>query len=191
MRHTSDHRSKLNGNLIEQARAALQGDRVSEINRRLMQTILKVATREGDLTRPDIEEMADTPSSVATDWFKKGAVPDPATIAKLARGLHVNAHWLLTGEEPQSLPGEGKETADEIFAMGARAVIKDVRELVPELVRIIETRFSTSRLTHQEAIRRAEEALAAARRVDRQAVRTPGRRRRTRKRQGAPRSHRE
>lgn len=148
----------------------------SEINKRLMQVILHAIERDGR-TRRDIEHMAEASSPTVSDWFHKGAVPDATTIAKLARGLHVNAHWLLTGQGPKAPPGEGRDKADELFALGAAAVLQEHRELLEAL----ETRWSASLVTHEDAIQRAAEAIAFVRREDHRAARTPGRRRQARK----------
>src|ERR687891_1803031 len=100
-----------------------------EINRRLMQVIQHAIQQKG-MTRREIEHLAQASSPTVSDWFNKGAVPDAVTIARLCRGLRVNAHWVLTGIGPQALPGEGRSDADQAFALGASAVVSDLRDSV-------------------------------------------------------------
>lgn len=148
----------------------------SGINKRLIHVISQAVERDG-LTRRDIEHMAEASSPTVSDWFHKGAVPDAITIDKLCRGLHVNAHWVITGQGPKSPPGEGREKADELFALGAAAVLQEHRDLL----RALETRWSASLLTHEDAIQRAAEAVDFVRREDRRTAQTPGRRKQARK----------
>lgn len=148
-----------------------------EINRRMMQVVHHAMQQDG-LTRRALEHMTETASPTVSDWFNHGAVPDAGTIAKLARGLHVNAHWLLTGKGPPSPLGEGREKADELFALGAAAVLQDLRELLGKL----EANYSPAVLSHGAAI---QEALADLRQDDRRASQTPARRSSARKRRKA------
>lgn len=151
-----------------------------EINRRMMQVVRHAMQQDG-LTRRALEHMTETASPTVSDWFNHGAVPDAGTIAKLARGLHVNAHWLLTGKGPQSPPGEGREKADELFTLGASAVLHDLREILGTL----EARWSAAVLAHEDAIRRAGEAVAFVRRENRRTDQTPGRRKSPRRKRTA------
>lgn len=195
-----------NGRLIEAAEEAMKRDyddvpKINrQINRRLMQAIHKAAKQDGLLTRPDIEEMAGVASSVATDWFHKCSVPDAPTIGKLARGLHVNSHWLLTDQGPKSTLGEGRGKADELFTIGAASVINDVRDKLQALLETLEATWSASILTHENAVRwsqvasglaaraatsasqRAAEVSALAHRERQMADVSPRRRRKVRKR---------
>lgn len=153
----------------------------SEINRRLMQVIHNAIGRDG-FARRDIEHMAGASSPTVSDWFHKGAVPDAVTIGRLCRGLRVNAHWVITGQGPKSPPGEGKEKADELFAVGAAAVLQSVQQKIAA----VEAEFSATLLSHESAIQRAraaaDAALATGRLEAQRADRTPGRRHQARRR---------
>ena len=145
-----------------------------EINRRLMQVIQHAIQQKG-MTRREIEHLAQASSPTVSDWFNKGAVPDAVTIARLCRGLRVNAHWVLTGIGPQALPGEGRSDADQAFALGASAVVSDLRDSVS----VIEARWGGQSSTRSvaEVLRRLVEQ------EDRRTAATPGRRTRARKTQ--------
>ncbi len=153
----------------------MSADGRSEINQRLMEIIHQAMRRDG-LARRQIEHMADVSSPTVSDWFNNGAVPDAVVIGRLCRGLRVNAHYVITGQGPKSPPGEGNETADELFALGAAAVLQDHRDLFGTL----ERRWSASLLTHEDAIRRAQVALEVALRERPRIAQTPARRKKAR-----------
>lgn len=102
----------------------------SEYNREMNKRLMSVFKAKG-LTQADVVRASGATSPTVTDWFNRGAVPDPITLGRLAKAIRVNGHWLLTGQGPKSLPGEG--SSDELYSIGAQAVILELEKLLRAL----------------------------------------------------------
>jgi hypothetical protein len=135
----------------------------SEINRRMMQVV-----REQGLTQADCVRGTGATSPTVTDWFNKAAVPDAATLGRFCRMTRTNAHWMITGTGPKQAPGEGETQSDLAFALGARAVLTELKRVVGHL----EMAYFGGRATSLD-----EAALAAMKVLER----TSGLSRRTRR----------
>jgi transcriptional regulator with XRE-family HTH domain len=138
----------------------------SEINKRMMTVI-----REQGVTQADLVRATGATSPTVTDWFNKGAVPDAATLARVARHLRLNGHWLLTGEGSPLAPGEGETQTDVAFALGARTVLTELRRVLATL----EVAYFGDRATSLD-----EAALAAMKVIERTGALRPQTRRQAR-----------
>lgn len=137
----------------------------SDINKRMMAVI-----RERGLRQVDIVEASGATSPTVADWFNHGAVPDADKLARIAKALKINGHWLLTGQGPRTAPGEGETQSDLAFALGARAVLTEVKKSL----NILEVAYFGERATSLDeaalaAMKVIERASAQHRRTSRQA----------------------
>jgi hypothetical protein len=103
-----------------------------------------------------------------SDWFNKGAVPDAEKLGQFCKLTRVNGHWMLLGTGPKTAPGEGETQSDLAFALGARAVLTELKRLLGGL----EVAYFGNRATTLDAA-----ALAAMKVIER----TSGPQRRTRR----------
>lgn len=142
-------------------------DTRAEINRRLLEIV-----RSAGMSQADCVRATGLTSPAVSDWFNRGAVPDAATLARLALHLHVNGHWLLTGQGPR----DDLLRREELYRLGAEAAIEDVRAMVAAL---------EARWADDAARRRGESVAAFVRSQDQRAETTPGRRNRARKRRAS------
>lgn len=102
-----------------------EGGERSEINQRLMAVV-----KQKRLTQADLVRASGATSPTVTDWFNRGAVPDAERLARIAKAIRVNAHWLLTGQGPKSLPGEGQTQADQAYILGAQAIVIELGKVL-------------------------------------------------------------
>ena len=100
----------------------------SDISKRMMAVI-----REQGVTQADLVRSTGATSPTVTDWFNRGAVPDAEKLARVAKTLRISGHWLLTGNGPKGAPGEGDTASDLAFALGARAVLTELKRLIENL----------------------------------------------------------
>jgi transcriptional regulator with XRE-family HTH domain len=135
----------------------------SDIHKRMMQVV-----REQGLTQADLVRATGATSPTVTDWFNKGAVPEADKLARVCKALRINGHWLLTGTGPRQAPGEGETQTDLAFALGARAVLTELKRILGHL----EIAYFGNRATSLD-----EAALAAMKVLER----TSGRPHRTRR----------
>lgn len=105
-------------------RKAEKGGR-SEINERLMAVV-----KQKGLTQADLVRASGATSPTVTDWFNRGAVPDAERLARIAKAIGVNGHWLLTGQGPKALPGEGRTQGDQLYTLGAQAVLIELGKVL-------------------------------------------------------------
>lgn len=131
----------------------------NDINKRMMQVV-----REQDLTQADCVRGTGATSPTVTDWFNKGAVPDAEKLGRFCRMTRTNAHWMITGTGPKQAPGEGETQTDLAFALGARAVLTELKRLVGHL----EVAYFGNRATTLDAA-----ALAAMKVIERTGERSP------------------
>jgi hypothetical protein len=124
-----------------------------EIHKRMMQVV-----REQDLTQADCVRGTGATSPTVTDWFNKGAVPDAEKLGRFCRLTRTNAHWMITGMGPKLAPGEGETQSDLAFALGARAVLTELKRIVSNL----EVAYFGNRATTLDAA-----ALAAMKVIER------------------------
>lgn len=129
----------------------------SDISKRMMATI-----REQGLHQADLVRATGATSPTVTDWFNRGAVPDAEKLARVAKALRISGHWLLTGQGPKGAPGEGDTATDLAFALGARAVLTELKRLVANL----EVAYFGNRASTLDAA-----ALAAMRVIERTGAR--------------------
>jgi hypothetical protein len=125
----------------------------SDIHKRMMAVV-----REQDLTQADLVRGTGATSPTVSDWFNKGAVPDSQTLGRFCRLTRTNAHWMITGTGPKQAPGEGETESDLAFALGARAVLTELKRLLGGL----EVAYFGNRATTLDAA-----ALAAMKVIER------------------------
>ena len=133
----------------------------SEINQRLM-TVVK----QKGLTQADLVRASGATSPTVTDWFNRGAVPDAERLARIAKAIRVNGHWLLTGQGPKALPGEGQTEGDKLLTVGARNYDEQLNKVLRQ--------FRADYFGELPPIERDEEAIAAVKAAER-ATRQPPR----------------
>lgn len=133
-----------------------------DIHKRMMAVV-----REQDLTQADLVRGTGATSPTVSDWFNKGAVPDAEKLGHFCRLTRTNAHWMILGTGPKTAPGEGETATDLAFALGARAVLTELKRLLGGL----EVDYFGNRATTLDAA-----ALAAMKVIER----TSGPPRRTR-----------
>lgn len=97
-----------------------------ELHERLMVTIRQRGWNQADCVRAT---GATSPS--VNDWFNRGAVPDAVILGRLAKGLKINGHWLLTGQGPKSPPGDAR--GEELYKAGTQAVVLEVEKFYGRL----------------------------------------------------------
>lgn len=84
---------------------------------------------ERDLTQSSLAEIAQTSQATVWKWLKGKALPEGKYLLRLAIGLRLNAHWLLTGKGSEQLPGDATTGIDQ-QALGAQIALAEVERAV-------------------------------------------------------------
>lgn len=138
------------------------------IRRRLLLAFQRRQLEE-KLTQADLGRRTGAASPTVNEWFnKENVVPDGVMLARIAKALKINAHWLLTNEGPMETREGQPEGTGEAFRAGAQAVLTRLDQILLEIRSGIPA--------DEEVTRRASARLEQARRASEAARSTPGRR---------------
>jgi transcriptional regulator with XRE-family HTH domain len=114
-------------------RSTEDGKDREEINARMMQVI-----REQGLTQADCVRATGATSPTVNDWFNKGAVPDAATLGRVAHATRMNCHWLITGHGPRGAPGHGNTPAAVSTRQGHKEAVAMIEKAVDRIKKELE-----------------------------------------------------
>lgn len=139
------------------------------IRERLVMAFERRRLEDSNLTQAELMRRTGASSATVNEWFKKPdiPVPDGVMIARIARALRINAHWLLTGEGAMEFRDGQPEGAGEAFRAGVKAVVGRLDQVLTEI---------REGLPDDELTRQAVARLEQARRAADGARATPGRR---------------
>ena len=98
------------------------------INGRMMQVV-----RKNKVSQAELVDATGATSPTVSDWYNKQAVPQADKLARVARALRVNGHWLLTGEGPEHAPGQGNTRPDRAMQMGYEEAVRRIESALVDI----------------------------------------------------------
>lgn len=83
------------------------------------------------LTPTQLAAKLGTRQTTTGQWYKGRTLPSAEWLGELCQALHVNGHWLLTGQGPMAPPDVAAPGAVSEFEAGFQAGLEAARRAIP------------------------------------------------------------